>query len=478
MARRWSGLVFGLMMGCGAAAPPGPEPAPSSVAVDAVEAAPVHDRGQKAPPLPPDLPIWHEDRGPFVADHHWYGEPDWDGVRLRIIGHFGWTAHRLAQDLARAGELSAAAAVWRESAQRLDAVALQSAGPAGAVRDLLARQAREHAALVENLAAPPPGVGSVDALRVRLVALATAPELDATKAKALHVDLERLRRAPPYQLDLDAFGDFTQRHALRVDLWAAWAEASGPFSGVQTWGYWSRPSWDAELARLRGLLDGVIAARAGGPPLTPAQVAQLLSTPPATVAEPPFTVAELSALPTGDSLIDVAGEPGPRAIGTLVKMGTDDAAWMAWLEERSAALQAGSEEQQRALLDDMLARVQAHSHASRYYNDKQLRNAGLRALAQSGRAAAARELLAGVYPLHNQDWACPNREGILLALDGALALAAGQTEAGRARLRESLAQSEAFLKKVDQAARAGGSRERGGPARGKGRPMSGQPPRR
>jgi hypothetical protein len=318
----------------------------------------------------------------------------------------------------------------------------------------------------------------VDALRVRRVALATAPELDATKAKALHVDLERLRRAPPYQLDLDAFGDFTQRHALRVDLWAAWAEASGPFSGVQTWGYWSRPSWDAELARLRGLLDGVIAARAGGPPLTAAQVAQLLSTPPATVAEPPFTVAELSALPTGDSLIDVAGEPGPRAIGTLVKMGTDDAAWMAWLEERSAALQAAPEEQQRAVLDDMLARVQAHSHASRYYNDKQLRNAGLRALAQSGRADAARELLAGVYPLHNQDWACPNREGILLALDGALALAAGQTETGRARLREALAQSQAFLKKVDQAARAGGSRQRSGPARGKGRPKPGAPPRR
>lgn len=478
MARRWSVVLLGLVLGCGAGAPEGPAPAPSSVAVDAVEAAPVHDQGQKAPPLPPDLPIWHEDRGPFVADHHWYGEPDWDGVRLRIIGHLGWTAHRLAQDLARSGEREAAAAVWRESAQRLDAVALQSAGPAGAVRDLLARQAREHAAFVEGLAAPPPGVGSVDALRARLVSLATAPQLDAAKAKALHVDLERLRRAPPYQLDLDAFGDFTQRHALRVDLWAAWAEASGPFSGVQTWGYWSRPSWDAELARLRELLDAVIAARAGGSPLTADQVAQLLSTPPVSVAEPPFTLAELSALPTGDSLIDVAGEPGPRAIGTLVKMGTDDAAWMAWLEERSAALQAGPAEQQRALLDDMLARVEAHTHASRYYNEKQLRNAGLRALAQSGRAAAARELLAGVYPLHNQDWACPNREGILMALDGALALSAGQTDEGRARLREALTQSVAFLEKVDQAARAGAGRGPGAPPRGKGPPSPGGPPRR
>ena len=53
-----------------------------------------------------------------------------------------------------------------------------------------------------------------------------------------------------------------------------------------------------------------------------------------------FTVDGIGALPTGDTLIDTAGHPGPRAIGTLQKLGVDDPVHRPWLEETVQRLRA------------------------------------------------------------------------------------------------------------------------------------------
>ena len=91
-------------------------------------------------------------------------------------------------------------------------------------------------------------------------------------------------------------------------------------------------------------------------------------------------------------------------------------------------------------------------HGSRYYNIKQLRNETLRRLADAGHARLARQVLAMNYPLHHQDWECPNRKGILVAIDGRLAAIAGDPDA-MDRLLEARALSDEFLNQVARASR-------------------------
>lgn len=469
-----------LLVSCGSE----PDRAPSSVEVTAMEAAPVHDQGQKAPPLPPDLPIWHQDAGGFVADHHWYGEPDWDGVRLRVLGHFAWTARELARDQARTGDVAGALQTWTTSASRLAKVSVHGAGPARDVQQVLVAQAQDNIALlhaIQGKSAPDTAIaaaGELGTLRRQTAQLGRAATADAAAADALSERLAHLRKNPPYRLDLDDFANFDDRHQLRVSLWGAWAAASGPLSGVRTWGYWTAASWDAELVRAEAVVHDVQARReASAGPLDATALLEAFTTPAQDIGPPALTVAGLAALPTGDSLIDVAGQPGPRAIGTLVKMGTDDAAYQAWLEERSTAL-AAAPNQTVALVRDMVRLIDAHTHGSRYYNVKQVRNAGVRQLALNGDYADARAILSDNWPLHNQDWACPNRAGILTALDGVLALAGGNHTEGQDQLRTALQQGEAFLAQVDEAARKTGQGQHQGPgqSRPQGRPQG--PPRR
>ena len=64
--------------------------------------------GQQHPPIPPDNPIWEWDAGGFVPDFGWYGEHNWDDVRMRAISHLS-TAWR---DLAR---ISAAKEQWNDA---------------------------------------------------------------------------------------------------------------------------------------------------------------------------------------------------------------------------------------------------------------------------------------------------------------------------------------------------------------------------
>ena len=77
-----------------------------------------------------------------------------------------------------------------------------------------------------------------------------------------------------------------------------------------------------------------------------------------------------------------------------------------------------------------------------------LRNEGVRVLAAHGHYDLARQVLAMNFPLHHQDWECPNREGILIALDARLAALDG-AENTDALLKKARQASDAFLAQVD-----------------------------
>ena len=69
--------------------------------------------------------------------------------------------------------------------------------------------------------------------------------------------------------------------------------------------------------------------------------------PPAPGDKPPhpaeqdrFTVKGLGWLCTGDSLIDVTAQPGPMAIGTLMKLGIEDPEHRPWLEQSAMQINA------------------------------------------------------------------------------------------------------------------------------------------
>ena len=91
-------------------------------------------------------------------------------------------------------------------------------------------------------------------------------------------------------------------------------------------------------------------------------------------------------------------------------------------------------------------------HGSRYYNIKQLRNEAVRVLAQAGQPRVALQVLQMNYPLHHQDWECPNRHGILVAIEGRLSAQAGLKNA-MARLTEARSLTDAYLAEVDSVPR-------------------------
>jgi hypothetical protein len=81
-------------------------------------------------------------------------------------------------------------------------------------------------------------------------------------------------------------------------------------------------------------------------------------------------------------------------------------------------------------------------HGSRFYSIKALRNAGVRQLARAGRLDLARQLWADTLPLHNQDWAAPNRAGVV-SLIAARLEQPGAAETGLQATRDFLARCAA-----------------------------------
>jgi hypothetical protein len=92
---------------------------------------------------------------------------------------------------------------------------------------------------------------------------------------------------------------------------------------------------------------------------------------------------------------------------------------------------------------------------------KQARNEGVRVLANRGDYKGALAVLATNWPLHAQDWACPNREGILLGIEGRLRLLAGEEDADAVLVR-ALEATRKFVRHTEERERRGPQ----GPPRG------------
>jgi len=418
MTRRTVLWGIGSVAAVGCSGTPSDGRAPTSKDLSSFDfdaARPGLDHGQKAPPLPPDLDIWKWDAGGFVGDPIWYGERDWDGVRMRLMGHLAWLGRDRCRLTARRGALPEARAELVHTQRDLTACAPRRRGTVVAgLHTALNTVIRRDIALLDGIAGKPIPPGADSAGVVGLVLSGQDP-----------TGLLKRLAGPPEALDLDSFVNFDDRHRLRVQQWASWGALADPLGLVPTWGHFDRRAWVRWHRLLVERLDGLSRATD-----TAGRLVALTRTATPETVDP--TVAELGALPTGDTLIDSAGEPGPRAIGELWAMGADDSAYQSWLEALASDLKSLVDTDPDAFtarIRAAVAAVDAHSHGSRFYNVKQLRNVGMRALASRGHVDHARALLADNLPLHNQDWACPNRAGILQAIDGRLALSAGSDDA-------------------------------------------------
>jgi hypothetical protein len=418
LAALFSALLAALLSACSGEPPPAaPEPPPTAPAQppeqpDRRHAPPAFDRLK----IPADNPAWEGLHEGFVGSSGFYGERQWDDVTARVIGHQAAALRDLARLAAAGGALALAAERYTELADRLEAVKLDG-GIGPPIREALVAAARRDAALCAALArgeAPPiPEDSPVAALRARYLGAAiTGGDLAPVIAEA-----EALLEAPPWEV----------------------------------WGYWTP---DEATRQVRALLG---AARApGAEPLSrPAQLAAALR----GEEEPvDFSAVELGWLPTGDSYVDVGGEPGPRAIGELERLGLTDPDHLAWLETRADALDAAAlhdPDQVPALIAEVVEVLDGYGHGSRFYNIKQARNAGVRQLARAGHYALALEVLRTHYPLHAQDWACPNRPGIAQGLEGRLMALAGRPGA-EDKLREAVATGDRWLKDIAGAKAAPG----------------------
>ncbi len=503
-------MLVGLEAGCGAeeAAKPPPDAAPDAPPPEGEAFA---DPGGRSPPIPADNPGWEWDAGGFVSDARWYGEHSWADVRMRVAGHLTSAGRDRARVLAMKGDLTAAAAAYADLARRLDAIPTPTGGVSRGIVAALRDAAQRDAALVGALAAgqlPAEGPG-LAGLRARYLALAIRHrqgEDVSPEARALQEDLKRFVNVDS-SLDIDSFDDFDDRHQLRVRLVEAYVDALDPLGLEERWGYW-RPT----EVRRQALILGLAAASLGGedwswkrsgvvigdlptlPTRAPTRWPSLLSE--ALIdpdQAPDFTVEGLGWLPTGDTLIDTTGWPGPRAIGTLQRLGLDDEAHRARLEGWASTLDkalAARPGDVPGKIDEYTRVIDAFGHGSRYYNIKQLRNDAVRQLARADRPDLALDVLRRNRPLHNQDWSCPNREGILLAVEGRLRAESGDLDRAIGVLEASMQASDTFLRDVDAAERAGpgkgpgkrpptGPAIRGGPQPppGSDRPAGGPPPR-
>ena len=97
------------------------------------------------------------------------------------------------------------------------------------------------------------------------------------------------------------------------------------------------------------------------------------------------TPEEFGRLHTGDSLIDVAGQPGPMGIGSLLKHDVSDTEHRKWLQQEAATIVALIKEEPTkvpARCRKSIEHLKRYSHGSIFYNIKQLRNACTRQLAR------------------------------------------------------------------------------------------------
>ena len=413
------------------------EPPPTATKTE----APVADvigvaEGVKHPPIPADSPAWRHDPGGFVPDFNFYGERSWDDVRMRVAGHIAVIERDKARLVASDGRFDEAARIYADLASTLTQMIPANGGASVAIPSLARDAAQRDGALMKGLhtGQVPTSDTGIAGVRSHFFSHRRAGTLTPAVATELRASLSALTEQVVVPA-IDGFEDFDDRHALRIRLWELYLDGVDPIQTHEPWGYFDGQARTAAIARL----DAEIASAGGLEPPTP------------WTATAEFTVQGTGGMPTGDSLIDVAGQPGPKAIGKLAKLGLDDPIHRQWVEDTVFVLNSKLKESPGGVLSIVHTRtshLDQKGHGSRYYNIKQLRNEAVRVLAQAGKPRIALQVLQMNYPLHHQDWECPNREGILVAIEGRLSAQAGLKNA-MSRLTEARRLSDAFLAKVD-----------------------------
>lgn len=421
----------------------------SPARAEAVEQVGVQS-GVQHPPIPADSPAWRHDPGGFVPDHNFYGERTWDGVRMRVAGQLSVIERDRARLAAQtASDPLQAASIYRDLAADLTAMIPGAGGPETEIPTLVRDAALRDAALIEGR--PDGGASGIAGVRRAYMQHVRDGTMTAAIGEQLRTRLAAELASIAFP-DIAAFADFDDRHAMRVTLWSLYLDAVDPLQFTEPWGY-----FDAEAhARMVQQLDIDIARTAG------------LTAAPQAKQSAEFTVLGTGGMPTGDSLIDVAGQPGPRAIGVLEKLDLSDTSHRQWVQDTAYVLNAKLKDQPGGVLSILHTRsahLDGYGHGSRYYNIKQLRNETVRQLARGGHFGLARQALQMNFPLHHQDWECPNREGILLAIDGRLAAMAGSGEAA-GQLARARSATDAFLNRIRAADSAGLTRPAGPPTEG------------
>ena len=158
-------------------------------------------------------------------------------------------------------------------------------------------------------------------------------------------------------------------------------------------------------------------------------------------------------LPTGDSLIDIAGHPGPKGIGYIGKtrFKRSQTQRLAYRTRELVLQNISNPPKAKQICQQATKKLDSYTDGSRFYNVKQFRNACVRQLAKAKSYDAAFEILQENFPLHNQDWACPNRQGILEAIGGRLLVLSDSPEKHVQALEDSIQTSLDFLEKVSLA---------------------------
>ena len=436
------------------------------------------DKGQQHPPIPPDNPVWEWDAQAFVPDHGWFGEHNWYDVRMRVVGHLAMVYRDLARSYILQGNWSKASETYDRLAEHLQNIDTSKSDFAEQIRQLLIKSAQRDHGIITALyqkTAFPQNIDGLMALRVEYWKLIDNP--NPTRAKELQKELQ------PYlilreDLKIDGFENFTDRHHLRQRLFEAYAQSSDPLLPFDDrWGYW-RPE---EIQR-QALALGLALGHLGGEDwsqktngwLIPfkKQVLTLLNTSSISEVDLRFlpsiyskhlldpynqlqlTAEEFGRLPTGDSLIDVTGQPGPMGIGSLMKLDVSDPIHNAWLLEQIDLFEKALQENPEAVVQTCqksIAHLDAQSFGSRFYNVKQFRNACTRQLASLGEYTAAQEIYAESLHLHHQDWACPNRKGLVLGVIGRLQLQNQDISQSQETLEQAIQEGQDFLNNVNLA---------------------------
>lgn len=445
------------------------------------------DKGQKHPPLPADNPAWEWDAQGFVPDFGWFGEHNWSDVRMRVVGHLAMGFRDLARFHLLNQDWTMALQTNQRAIQTLSSINTEPSKFAEEIRSILIQSFKRDAQILQALqgqaAFPETNPDTLIHWRIAIWKLQQQPASTNSEIAAIQSEIQQ-RFATPKVSAIDDFDNFTDRHKLRTELFQAYVDSLDPLLPTDLrWGYW-RP---AEIQRQAAALWMTLEAMKSPSSLEPSKlfvpidwwygndtlllqhpftttVASLKDTNPIFTSsyysllirdqQADFSAEQFGRLPTGDSIIDVGGQPGPMGIGTLMKLDVSDDTHHAWLTQYGNTLQElASQHPDKAVAtcQQAISELNAYTHGSRFYNVKQFRNACTRQLARLGHYAAAKTIFDDSFPLHHQDWACPNREGLLLVILGRLTALSESTPAGLDVLERAIQSGLGFLQQVDQA---------------------------